>query len=390
VGTVTTVTLELAPLVARYASRRHKLSTHHAASPLGAWLLLALAAPEPDPSVEEALGTDVAHARALATSFMSTAPACVKSALALWVDPAEVSAGLESWASLLPEATRGPVPTQEEADAWARARTGDLVKAFPVSIEDDTTLVMATALAVKESWLTPFQVVPARTQDGVWGGKSLLRGRGGSFVIDSSLGLLGVHVAATASMDVVSVIAEPGVDALAVLEAAHGVALLPGLRSGSPAGRLALSDVPQVGHSWEVTSEVRPSRSTEDSEDSVAELPAWRSSTREDLDGEEDGLVRAGTALARLLVSGGRSIRAAQSTVASYDTFGFEAASVTALSMRAGSAYPRERALVRTLELEFSRPHAVVATLAGTADAPFASTPLFSAWISEAVEPTHP
>src|ERR1700733_14040224 len=73
-GTVTTDAEILRAAVAGYARRLHAAagSGHHVASPLGAWLLLALCAPAtrngapPDPALAEVLGCDVDVAARLA------------------------------------------------------------------------------------------------------------------------------------------------------------------------------------------------------------------------------------------------------------------------------------------------------------------------------------
>ena len=116
------MTASAGPLITRYAQRfcRVHAGRHSVSSPLGAWLLLALAAPLARGSVrndlEQVLGVNVKHARRALDELLSDPPAVIRSALAVW--------GMPDWPGNLPAAVQtGPVPTQAQADAWARDLT---------------------------------------------------------------------------------------------------------------------------------------------------------------------------------------------------------------------------------------------------------------------------
>ena len=137
----------LADALAAYAGRFHAAvgPRHHVASPLGAWLLLALVAAadeagdpadptrtraadagpttgaEADPagSLAEALGMPTEIAARHARELLDHPHPAVAAATAAWTRDA--SAAAARWlAALPPSVERGPVPTQDAADDWAR------------------------------------------------------------------------------------------------------------------------------------------------------------------------------------------------------------------------------------------------------------------------------
>ena len=77
-------------------------------------------------------------------------------------------------------------------------------------------------------------------------------------------------------------------------------------------------------------------------------------------------------------------LAAKQSAVAAFSRTGFKAAAVTAIGVRAGSAPALQEVLVRSVEVRFNRPYAVLAC-AATDQGPQAwrGVPVFSAWITE-------
>src|SRR5262249_60252001 len=69
--------------------------------------------------------------------------------------------GDEQWLSgLQASVERGPIPSQDEADRWAREHTLGLIERFPLKITDEIYLLLATALATKVSWDRPFELAP--------------------------------------------------------------------------------------------------------------------------------------------------------------------------------------------------------------------------------------
>src|SRR5580693_4933305 len=170
-GTVTTDAEILRAAVAGYARRLHTAagSGHHVASPLGAWLLLALCAPATrngaagDSSLAGVLGCDPAVAARLAAGLLDRPHPQVAAAAAAWTrPPAELTDSQRRWQSGLPAAVpTGPVPGQAAADAWARDHSFGLIDRFPARISPLTYLVLATALATRVSWQQPFDLAPA-------------------------------------------------------------------------------------------------------------------------------------------------------------------------------------------------------------------------------------
>src|SRR5215470_11279745 len=136
-----------APL-ARYARQLHQVAGtgHHVASPLGAWLLLALSGPacagDDLRQLEEVLGADAGAAAGVAAELLAHPHPVVHAAAAVWRGngSSAAHARIASWrGGLPPQVDTGPVPGQPELDAWARRQTLGLIDRFP--IEDDRGLI---------------------------------------------------------------------------------------------------------------------------------------------------------------------------------------------------------------------------------------------------------
>ncbi|MGK5523163.1 hypothetical protein ACSNN9_27915, partial [Micromonospora sp. URMC 107] len=162
------MTTDIRTPLARYADRLHAVigDGHHVASPLGAWLLLALAAPAAAgptrATLEEVLGVDVDTAATAAGALLAAPHPLVPSATALWHRPGVETAGLDGWRAGLPGSTAtGALPDQAGLDAWAREHTLGLIEAFPLTVTPQVLLVLASALATRVSWVDPFEVAPA-------------------------------------------------------------------------------------------------------------------------------------------------------------------------------------------------------------------------------------
>lgn len=380
--------MELAALVRRYAGRFAAVggSTHHVGSPLGAWLVLALAAPAADDSarveIADALGTDVHTAHRLAGDLLAHPHPAVAAALAVWSRP-ELT-GLAGWRDRLPAGVQtGAIPTQAAADAWAQQHSLGLIRQFPLGTADIMVL-LASALATKVTWLRPFDVVPGEELGGEWGERltRVLHSRsiaGHRAFIRSTdrAGDVAVHVGQSDDdVEVVSVIAEPGVPAADVLAAAHEIA---GTTSGS-AGPRSLFDLPLGdGPLWTITEAEQPERG----ERAQAILPAWHASSEHKLlDVPDLGLGVAAGALRRRAGIEGGPLDAKQVAVAKYDRRGFEAAALTVLAL-ALSARIIPPGPFRTATLRFAHPYAVVAATRARSDSPWAGLPVFAAWVTD-------
>ncbi|HZE48665.1 MAG TPA: serpin family protein [Jatrophihabitantaceae bacterium] len=370
--------MSIAPLIARYADRFHRAvgDGHHVASPLGAWLVLALAAPAATGAVRDeltdVLGTSPEAARDAAAALLEHPHPAIASAAAVWRDPSVVAA-LQSWLSGLPRPVEvGEIPGPAAADRWASEHTLGLIDKFPVEIRPDTILVLASALATRVDWETPFQLVPSAELNSPWSNRVTQALQSvpshTAYIASSAVGDVAVHAARSADgLEVTSVIAVPDVPAADVLAVAHG-----------SLDRRSLFDLPLGdGPLWTIDeSSGRPG------ERHVAVLPAWSARSEHPLMRPEFGFPAAAQGLIDLLPGRGYSVEAKQSALARFTRTGFEAAAVTGMAMTASLATEGRR---RTATLRFGRPYAVVAR-ATTGE--WDGVPVFSAWVSAPEEPT--
>lgn len=391
-----------ADLIARYAGTFHEVigDGHHVASPLGAWLLLALCAPGVTGSQAEAL-TDVLGGRAdevaaTASALLEAPHPLVAAAAGVWN---QSDLHDESWLAGLPASVaRGQIPDQAAMDRWAREHSFGLIKEFPLQITEDVYLLLATALATKVSWDSPFDLVPGAELGGPWSKRlaQVLRspykvGHSAFIAATADAGDLAVHVGdARGGLLVVSVIAAEGVPRADVLAAAHRIAIASA--RGERVPRRSLSDLP-TGDAplWSVRDEPQ---ADEVGERCVAIMPAWSATDSYDLSDP-----RLGFAAAAAAVGQGDPWEARQAATASFSRTGFEAAAVTAMAVRL-AMMPR-RGLLRVVRLRFGHPYAVVAVTADEAARraawsgrrsrassavqarPWHGVPVFSAWVAE-------
>ncbi|MFB9322679.1 hypothetical protein [Cryptosporangium minutisporangium] len=392
-------------LVARYAEHLHaalggERPAHHVASPLGAWLVLALAAPAATgpvrASLEDLLGEPAEQAAAHAGRLLSEPHPAVAAAAALWTRADQRTPALRAWESGLAEIVeRGAVPSQEGANAWASTRTGGLIEEFPIRVDARTLLVLASALATDVSWLTPFGTAPAAElgADSPWAERVTTALRSADvhacFLAPTpEAGDVAVHTVESADDDplvVVSVIGAPDVAPPAVLAAAHRIATD---HVDALAPRYSLFDLPLgEGHAWTITEEPTQTLARDGREEHCgATLPAWSArSTHDLLRDPRTGFGDAAAAVLPLLPPRpeGFAVEAVQSAMAEYSRVGFKAAAVTALGIRVGSVAPSPRpGVLRRAALRFGRPYAVVAVV-GARRGPWHGVPVFSAWVAE-------
>jgi hypothetical protein len=389
---------QVAACVAGYAARLHAAigTGHQVASPLGAWLLLALAGPASTGTgravLTEVLGCEVDEAAHAAADLLTQPHPLVASAAAVWASSAvPLPDSFLRWREGLPAAvTIGDLPDQAGLDAWAREHTFGLIERFPIAAHD-LYLVLATALATKVSWQVPFDLAPAASLGAAspWAA-SLTRvlrtpARPGGHVefvaATAQAGEVIVHVAtAVGGVEVVSVAAMPDVPADRVLAAAYDV----GGRqaAGLPTEPLDLASLP-LGESplWSVR-EV-----TAAADSCAAVLPAWSATCRHDLTAPGLGFDAARHAI----VPNDDPWDAQQAAMARYSRTGFEAAAISALAIALAARVPAKR---REVVLRFGHPYAVVAFTTGAdtgssvgdaenTEGPWHGLPVFSAWVSE-------
>jgi hypothetical protein len=394
VGSMSVQAPDVAACVSGYAARLHAAigTGHHVASPLGAWLLLALAGPAsagPDrAALTEVLGCEVEYAARAAADLLTQPHPLVASAAAVWTDPAAPLPGsFARWRDGLPAAvTTGDLPGQAELDSWAREHTFGLIDRFPIS-GDDLYLVLATALATKVSWQVPFDLAPGASLGAAspWAGslehvlRTPARPRGHVQFVAATpqAGDVIVHIAAAAGgLEVVSVAAMPDVPAVQVLAAAYEIGCAHA--AGLPIERRDLASLP-LGESplWLVRAVTAAADSC------TAVLPAW--SATSDLNLALPGL--GFDAAKRALVHNDDPWQARQSAMARYSRTGFEAAAVSAIAVAAAMRLPVAH---REITLRFGHPYAVVALTTDAAEdaSPWHGLPVFSAWVSEPADAT--
>jgi hypothetical protein len=393
------VTSALATAIGQYAARLHATAGygHHIASPLGAWLLLALCGDSDDDELADALGMRPREAASMAGALLSEPHPALAVGTAVWHRPEADSPALRTWLAALPTGIdAGTVPTQGDLDLWTEDHTLGLIRRFPLEVTRDMVLLLASALATRVGWAVPFEVVPADRLGPAsrWGHDlgSVLQTPSPAYFHSQSIvptdraGDVAVHTArARAGLAVTSVIADPSVPAGDVLAVAHEVAVA-GAR-GTNVPRRSLFDLPLgEGQLWtidEASSEA--ARHADGDELYRSVLPAWSAQTDIDLDRAELGFPAAAAILRRRAsINGPYATR--QSVLARYHRVGFEAAAATALGIST-SARGRNHDVVRLAELRFGHPFAVVAvaTGAGSDDSPavWRGIPVFSAWVTE-------
>ncbi|MFJ9314378.1 hypothetical protein ACIRN4_09325 [Pimelobacter simplex] len=345
-------------------------------SAAGLWLLLAAVAetvtdPADRAAVEDVLGVPVATATGTVTALLADPHPAVGAALGGWL-----RSDLR-----LSRALPGPVPVealpgQAALDAWAREHTRGLIERFPVEVDADTLLLLASALVTEPRWRRPL----GTDDDGLL----LLDGELQAIVATEAAGPVAVAAPPTADgIDVLSVVAAPGVAAADVWQAVDevvarhlGGALAHGDR---PAGALA------DGHAWRVAERTERFEAWGAPEDGAevwtGRLPAWQADATHDLTGAP-GVTEVGHGLGALLppeaTARGIDLQCVQAATASYDADGFRAAAVTALSVRAAGMPSYVDRRVRRVTVTYDRPHALVALARGGA---WEGVPLFHAWV---------
>ena len=339
------------------------------------------------------LGCDPADAAELAAALLARPHPVVPAAAAVWHGQAPHSDAVTRWLAGLPASVQtGPVPGQAELDQWARDHTSGLIDSFPVRSDPSIWLVAVTALATRVSWEEPFDVAPASAlgPSGPWAGQlsRVLRTPGGfghrQFVAATeAAGDVAVHTArAQGDLQVTSVVAAPEVDAQDVLAVAYDLATT--LAAGGHVSLRSLFDLPlgegPLGTVSELSARVESASGRE--EECTAVLPAWSARSSHDLSHPGLGFAAAVSALA----PGPWVVQ--QDAVARFGRVGFEAAALTSAAAGAAAMPASRPGLIRTAELRFGRPYAVVAVVAegfgsGLRPSPWAGLPVFSAWVAQ-------
>ena len=400
----------LAGLVAGYASGvRGAVGEQHTDdsvfSPLGAWVLLAAATVgahgETRERLETVVGCSASRAGELLDALLSEPPPALRVALALWTRGDLTSDALAAWTRALPSGVQvGPMPSQEQADAWARQSTLDLIQRCPAEVRD-LAECLVSAVATRVSWMDPFDTMDADealSQGSPWRGlvRQMLCADAplaAAIVPTEDAGTVAVHEAwAEEGLTVICVSADPDVSRTRVMSAAQQVATH--VAEQAPLAGTSLFDLPVgEGHSWSLTERPRPAWEDGQRFEHIvrAVLPAW--AIRSSVDLRADSRFGADAASETLSTATGATgpVDACQTAMARFDRYGFEAAAITAVGMAVSGHRPQtESGVERLAELRFDHPFAVIAVGAEsrqTGATRWVGLPMFEAWVTTPIEP---
>ncbi|MGV1004869.1 MAG: serpin family protein [Candidatus Nanopelagicales bacterium] len=149
-------------LTARWCARLGR--EDFAVSGAGLWPLLALLASAADDSagaeLAAALGRPAESGQQDALELIDILRGGISTTAALGLWTREGIPLQEDWASGLPEGVVGTLTDQDALDRWAAKETDGLIEKFPLELTPQILLVLASALAARVKWRTPFDSEP--------------------------------------------------------------------------------------------------------------------------------------------------------------------------------------------------------------------------------------
>jgi serine protease inhibitor len=358
-------------------------------SGLGLWPLLAIlatAADEPgraELAEAAAVAADQGSGQALALIQAIEGSDDLNAALGVWVS--EQLKLAESFDSVMPAPLVGRLTgdasvDKPKLDAWAAEHTNDLIREMPIEVTPDLMLVLASALSLRTTWVTPFKELVRRFHDGPWSGGSwhwLERVDGELDAVRRYDDLTVITVVGDADVDVLLGVGQPQASQADVL-----AALLETRGEGVPGSRLIEQGEPGV----EVAPGVRIGQTTAPRPDLKLSLPSFNVETEHDLLASRElfGLSAVTSdpgghghfsAISPVPLAVGQ---AKQKVLARFFATGFEAAAVTALGLMRTSM-PTQQA--RRLEVTLDRPFGFVAVLRES------RLPIVAGWVETPTEP---
>lgn len=335
----------------------------------GLWLLIAKLAPAVAEleQFHETLGLPVNEASAAVARLLQEPHPTIAAAFGAWLAEGTLLA------KELPVALE-TLPSQGKLDAWASDQTRGEITSFPIEINPDTMLVLASALVLTPRWSNRIYL----DED-----TDLLCVRDGlQAVVTTSAGPVAITAPATEDgVDVISVIAAPDVSAPQVWAAVDEILILMsagGLRNRSFPTDMTAAEM-QEGHAWTSRRSLRTfwgDAPKEGSEVWESLVPEWSSTVSHELT-EAPGVSLVAAPIQTLLPKPS-DVRCIQAATATYDEIGFSAAAVTSLDFEITGAPLEQLRTVQEVTLMFDRPHAVVAVARGGA---WDGIPLFHAWV---------
>jgi len=345
----------------------------------GIWPLLAAlrlgTAPDADDELAAATGVphDELEARLTELITLVNGSETLRMALGIWsgqrvrLDP--------KWLARLPTGLAGqltgdPATDQTMLDSWASTHTAGLIPTFPLNVDPEVDVVLASALALRTRWREPFMDQPRHIADGPWSGERTWHGLSAVTEDTSNLrvwsdGSTTLRVPGEADVDVTLVLGEPDAEPAEVLARA--------MESLAEGGEYRTGADLTVG---EVAQGVTVTRVRESEPDPVTRLEvttvAFDVSADHDLldSAEVLGLRRsldpATSPLTGMTVDSAEPVvitQANQRAVARFSAVGFEAAAVTAMAVMASALLPSPEDGWRTVvSVNFDRPFGYVVT----------------------------
>ncbi|MFF5575999.1 serpin family protein [Streptomyces luteogriseus] len=343
-------------------------------SAAGVWPLLAHLADGAEGAARaelaETLGLPAGQATDAARELLAAMGAMrgLDTALGLWTK--RTLELRQEWEAGLPADAHGvltgdPVGDQQVLDAWTVKRTGGLIDRMPVTLTEDTQMVLASALTMRTQWLSPFHEVALETAYEPWAAKprlglwrsSVVLDRVG--VVDTPAGhVTELKVLGNNALDVHLLLGEEDMTLGQVLGA--GVDILAGRYAVVPGPRLPYGNVGPglrvekvrrtrpAPPSLEVTTVAYHMNASHDllKLHRLFGLTTARDASRGHFSGISDLPLAIGSA--------------EQSTMAKFGALGFEAAAVTAFGAVAGGL-PDLRYVTTRISAAFDRPFGFLA-----------------------------
>ena len=347
----------------------------------GLWPLLALLASAADEQagaeLAAALGRPVDTAQQEALELIDVLRTGISTTAALGLWTREGTPLREGWASGLPQGVVRTLTDQAALDQWASAETDGLIEKFPLQLTPAIVLVLASALAARVKWRTPFEGYP---RDRNWESAQPDQQQLSRTTYD-----LGIAAVLDDTVTRVVVEGDGDVDVHLLLgEQQPAEVLAVGLRELSGEAQvLPASDLDGDGPGLTV----RRVPSSHPNDMVCLALPSFEITAKHDLMNNVDlfglrSLSESDTSHLPLLspvplfVSEG-----VQDVLARFFAEGFEAAAVTAFGIAVGSAMPRERYEITLVDVTFDRPFGFIAVhrpsrlavVAGWVSSPFAA-----------------
>ena len=327
----------------------------------GLWPLLALLASAADEQagaeLAAALGRPVDTAQQEALELIDVLRTGISTTAALGLWTREGTPLREEWSSGLPAGVVGTLTDQAALDQWASDETDGLIDKFPLQLTPATVLVLASALAARVKWRTPFEGYP---RDRNWESAQPDQQQLSRTTYD-----LGIAAVLDDTVTRVVVEGDGDVDVHLLLGTQQSAEVLAtGLRELSGEAQvLPASDLDGDGPGLTV----RRVPSSHPNDMVCLALPSFEITAKHDLMNNVDlfglrSLSESDTSHLPLLspvplfVSEG-----VQDVLARFFAEGFEAAAVTAFGIAVGSAMPRERYEITLVDVTFDRPFGFIA-----------------------------